>query len=229
MVQAFVTTTTEEPTGPGPWDYLLEGLDLNPDTIVARWDMDTFEGAYVGAWRAAESDLTLNGAAAAVGTTNGHRYARFDSEDDYVSLSLSGLGVKTVGVLVRRTQTDVGGVPLSFGPAYVNYYTNGSLGIVGGTAQSINPTRPTNAWHWLWVSFDGTTRRVAINGENPAQTSASQTALTKIELGRAIEGGSYGGGPSLIAGVVALNAPISQSQRADVWAATAAARPEWAA
>lgn len=231
MVNAFITEITEEPTGVGPWTYLLEGYGFSPDAVVARWDMDTFDGStypYLGQWKSAIGDFTLSGSAALVSGWNGHRQALFDSVDDYVSLGgLSDQGIKTVGILTRRASSGSGGIPFSFGPTYVQYTANGGINAVGGGTQYPTPALDTTKWHWLWLSFTGNQRRIGFNGEADITTDHSSTEINKIEIGRTQAGGSYGSGPQYVAAVVALNIAVTQGYRSSRWTGFANARPLW--
>lgn len=229
-MHGHVITTTEEPTGAGPWTYLADGLDVA--NILAHWDADSLTpppSSYVGPWKAATTDHTLTGAAAAVQNEgDGHQRVRFDGVDDYLFLNAGSLGIKTVAVLVRWPVLGTPGSYISLGGTYLRFNGSG-YNVVGGTTQYPTFARSADKWSWLFVSMDGAARTVAQNAEAPVTGTGLSAGITKIELGRNIEGGDYGGQPFYVAAVAAFTRVLTAAERAKIWSALQFNRPAWAA
>lgn len=225
-MKSFLATIGAEPTGAADWDFGVDGLGV--DGVIAHWDADTLTpppSSFVGAWRAATTKHTLEGSAAQVQVDGEHQYARFDGVDDYVSLPVTGLGVKTVAVLVRHANLSPGSY-ISLGGTYARYNGSG-YSLVGGTTQYPSISRAGNLWNLVFLSMDGAARTFAQNDGSATTGSGASVGITKIELGRNISGGDYGGQPMWIGKIVAYDHVLSASERTSAWGAVNASRPVW--
>lgn len=223
-MKSFLATIGAEPTGVADWDFGVDGLGV--DGVIAHWDADTLEQpSYIGAWRAATTTHTLAGSAAQVQVDGEHQFARFDGVDDYVTLPVAGLGVKTVAVLVRHANLSPGSY-ISLGGTYAKYNGSG-YSLVGGTTQYPSISRAGNLWNLVFLSMDGAARTFAQNDGAATTGTGVSSGITKLELGRDIAGGDYGGQPTWIGKVIAYDHVLSAGERATAWDAVKASRPVW--